>query len=462
MTTSSADGAESARAEREGKGEARGAAKEAPRYSSVVLDRSDPAFLARSPEIYAEIRAEGPVVRALHHPFPRDEGERQNLLKGERPIGEVLFVGHYENTAAALLDDRLASDPYARLTPEQRAKMPPVPEEFQPIAHSLLMMDPPDHTRLRKLVQPGFNARAMEALRPRIQRLADDLLDKAEAEAAARGEVGPERRMDLIKAFAYPLPVTVISDMLGIPEQDREAIQKLVELRVDSKDPAIMQETRKKLVGFSHYLVDLFERKRQAPADDMISQMIQAQEDGDKLNEKELLSMVFLLYLAGHVTTVNLIGNGVVALLTHPEELARFKADPGLAKGVVEETLRYWGPVDYLGAVRTAKEDMEIAGVPIPKGGQVMVGLGSANRDPAQFENPHAYDITREGAHRHIAFGKGIHLCLGAPLARIEGQIAFETLFRRFPELRLAVPAEELRWGGAAGLRGFRELPVLF
>ncbi|MDC3953985.1 cytochrome P450 family protein [Polyangium jinanense] len=437
--------------------------KEVPVLESVVLDRSDPEFLARSPEIYAEARAKGPVVRARHYPFPRDEEERKSVASGHRPVGDVLFVSHYQEAAGALLDDRLASDPYARMTPEQRAHMPPVPEELRPIVYSLLMLDPPDHTRLRKLVQPSFNARVMEALRPRIQRLTDDLLDKAEREAAARGESGPERRMDLIKAFAFPLPVTVISDMLGIPEEDRETVSRLGELRIENRDPVAMQETRKQLVQFSHYLVELFERKRRAPADDMISQMIQAQEDGDKLNDRELLSMVFLLYLAGHVTTVNLIGNGVVALLTHPEQHARFKADPaGLAKGVVEETLRYWGPVDYLGAVRTAKEDMEIAGVSIPKGGQVMLGLGSANRDPAQFDHPETYDISRADAHRHIAFGKGIHLCLGAPLARIEGQIAFETLFRRFPDLRLAVPAETLRWGGAAGLRGFRELPVLF
>lgn len=450
------------RAKHAGKEDGRGATKEAPVLEGVVLDRSDPAFLARSPEIYAEARAKGPVVRARHYPFPRDEEERKSVIEGNRPTGDVLFVNHYEEAAAALLDDRLASDPYARMTPEQRANMPPVPEELRPIVYSLLMLDPPDHTRLRKLVQPGFNARAMEALRPRIQRITDELLDKAEREAAARGESAPLRQMDLVKAFAYPLPVTVISDMLGIPEEDRETVARLGELRIENRDPGVMQETRKHLVEFSRYLVELFERKRRAPGDDMISQMIQAQEDGDKLDEQELLSMVFLLYLAGHVTTVNLIGNGVVALLTHPEQLARFKADPALAKGVVEETLRYWGPVDYLGSTRTAKEDMEIAGVSIPKGAQVMIGLGSANRDPAQFDHPEAFDISREGAHRHIAFGKGIHLCLGAPLARIEGQIAFETLFRRFPDLRLAVPAETLRWGGAAGLRGFRELPVLF
>lgn len=440
-------------------------AKEAPRVDDVVLDRSDPEFLARAYDIYAEMRAKGPVVRARHCPVVRDDDEEKRAMAGDRPIREVLFVNHYEEASAALVDDRLSSDPHVLLTPEQRAKLPPVPVELRPLAHSLLVLDPPDHTRLRKLVQPSFNARALEELRPRIQRIADDLLDKVEREAAARGEATPERRMDLIKAFAYPLPVTVISDMLGIPEEDRETVEKWAEIRADRfRDPAALEEGRKMMASFSRYFVDLFERKRRAPSNDMITQMVFAQEDGDKLSENELLSMVLLLYFAGHVTTVNLIGNGVAALLTHPAELARFKADPaGLAKGVVEETLRYWGPVDYLGAgTRTAREDMEIAGTQIPKGAQVTVGLGAANRDPSRFEDPDKYDIARADAHRHIAFGRGIHLCLGAPLARIEGQIAFETLLRRFPELRLAVPAEELRWGGAAGLRGFRELPVLF
>ncbi|KYF68787.1 cytochrome hydroxylase [Sorangium cellulosum] len=434
-----------------------------PVLDSVVLDRSDPEFLVRAYDVYAEMRAKGPIVRARHYPTLRHDDEENSARQGDRSVREVLFVNRYEDAAAALVDDRLSSDPYVTLTPEQREKLPPMLVEFRPIAHSLLVRDPPDHTRLRKLVQPSFNARALEALRPRIQRIADDLLDEAEREAAARGEATPERRMDLIKAFAYPLPVTVISDMLGIPEEDRAVVRQWAELRADGfRNPEVMEQTRKKIAAFSGYLGDLFERKRLAPADDMISQMVHAQEDGDTLSEEELLSMVFVLYFAGHVTTVNLIGNGVAALLTHPEQLARLKADPGLARGVVEETLRYWGPIDYPGTVRTAREDTEIGGTTIPKGAQVVIGLGSANRDPERFEDPDTYDISRADAHRHIAFGRGIHLCIGAPLARLEGEIAFETLFRRFPGLRLAAPAEGLRWTGSAGMRGFRELPVLF
>jgi cytochrome P450 len=166
------------------------------------------------------------------------------------------------------------------------------------------------------------------------------------------------------------------------------------------------------------------------------------------------------MYLAGHVTTVNLVGNGIVALLTHPDQLALMQADLTLAKNMVEETLRYWGPVDFV-ARRFAKEDMDVAGTPVAKGDQVTIGLASANRDPDRFANPDIFDITREDANRHVAFGRGIHVCLGAPLARVEGQVAFETLIRRYPRLRLAVPAEEIAWSGQF-LRGFRQVPLLF
>jgi cytochrome P450 len=211
------------------------------------------------------------------------------------------------------------------------------------------------------------------------------------------------------------------------------------------------EETRAGLREFTDYLRDLFERKRRIPTDDMISRLVHVEEDGEVLDVEEILATVFLMFLAGHVTTVNLVGNGVVALLTHPEQLT---------KGVVEETLRYWGPVDFIGR-RIAKEDVEVDGTVIPAGEQATVSLASANRDPERFANPDVFDISRADANRHVAFGKGIHVCLGAPLARVEGQVAFATLFKRFPELRLAVPAEEVRWGGSF-LRGFGRLPVLF
>lgn len=442
-------------------GSAAGDERETPPMEAVPLDLSDPHA---SFGIYADLRARGPVVRvcparATGGASKEQEPQFRDIFLGR----DNFFVTRYEQATAALLDDRFSVNIEGTMTPEQRAKLPPVPEEFRPLARSLLSVDAPDHTRLRKLVQPSFTARAMEALRPRIQQLADELLDKAEREAAERGEVRPERRMDLIEAFAYPLPVKVISDMLGIPQEDREQVRGWTQnlLQTDRNRGQVMsEESRGKLKEFIAYLRDLFKVKRRRPAEDLISQLVQAEEDGDRLDEDELLSMVFIIYLAGHVTTVNLIGNGVVALLTHPEQLAKFKADPGLAKGVVEETLRYWGPVDFIGR-RIARQDLELGGAQVGKGELAMVGLASANRDPGRFANPDVFDITRPDADRHIAFGKGIHVCLGAPLARVEGQIAFETLLRRFPELRLAVPAEELHWGNSL-LRGFDKVPVLY
>jgi cytochrome P450 family 107 subfamily K polypeptide 1 len=412
---------------------------------------------------YADLRAKGPVscVRFAggEEASNGNAEERRESFFG----GETFFVTHYDEVIATLLEDRFSVDPRSAMTEEQLEDQPPVPEEFQVFSRSIISLDPPDHTRLRKLVQPSFTGRGMEALRGSIQEIADDLLDRAEREAAERGEVVPERRMDLIEAFAYPFPVTVISGMLGIPREDREMIRGWTEnlLRVDRlRGGEVDEEVRAGLREFIDYLRELFERKRQAPTDDMISRLVHAEEDGDGLDEDEILATVFLMFLAGHVTTVNLIGNGVVALLRHPDQLAKLKANPELTKGVVEETLRYWGPVDFIGR-RIAKEDVEVGGTVIPTGEQATVSLASANRDPERFANPDVFDIARADANRHVAFGKGIHVCLRAPLARVEGQVAFAALFRRYPELRLAVPDEEVGWSGSF-LRGFARLPLLF
>jgi cytochrome P450 len=432
--------------------------------SQGVLDLTDPHFMNTAYATYAELRAKGDIVRvsipALEPDENDEDSEAQNQFRDF--FGrDVFFVTGYNEGHAALLDERFAVDPRVNMTPEEIAKRPPTPEEFRPFERSLLAVDPPDHTRLRRLVQPSFSAQAMEALRPRIRQIVEDLLDKAEREAAERGEKAPDRQMDLIQAFAYPMPVTVISDMVGIPLEDRTMVRGWTEqLLTNRRGRAFDKEARAKLKEFVAYLRDLFAVRRRAPTDDLISQLVHAQEDGDKLDEDELLSMVFIVYIAGHVTTVNLIGNGVVALLTHPEQFERLKADPSLAKGVVEETLRYWGPVDTI-ARRIATADVNIGGTLIPKGEHMMVGLASGSYDPTRFPDPEAFDITRADANRHMAFGKGIHLCLGAPLARIEGQIAFEALSRRLPQMRLAVPAEEVHWSNSF-LRGFAKIPVRF
>jgi cytochrome P450 len=425
----------------------------------ITLNIADPHFATNAYDIYADLRAKGPVARVL-----LDSGEASpNNAAQFRSGGETFFVTHYDEVVATLLDARFAVNPRTVLTAEELQRLPQPSEELRPLTSSLIMLDPPDHTRMRKLVQPSFTGKAMEALRGTIEQIVSDCLEQAERAAAERGEVAPNRQMDLIAAFAYPMPVTVISDLLGIPRADRETIRGWTEnlLRVDRRrGQALDEETLAGLRAFTGYLRDLFEQKRQQPADDMISRLVQADEDGDILSEDEILSMVFLLFLAGHVTTVNLIGNGVVALLSHPDQLAAFRASPQLAKGLVEETLRFWGPIDFIGR-RISKEELDLSGTTIPAGERITVSLAAANRDPAQFANPDTFDITRADANRHVAFGKGIHVCLGAPLARMEGQIAFTMLLQRFPELRLAVPIEEVQWGGTL-LRGFARLPVLF
>ena len=438
------------------------ASEQTPPAEPAELDMGDPKFMADAYGTYAELRANGPVSRVRFTGGPREaasetDGEERGFFGNQ----ETFFVTHYDEVVATLLDRRFSVDPRSGMSPEQiEQQEAQTPEEFRLFSRSIISLDPPDHTRLRKLVQPSFTGQGIQALRGSIQQVVDDLLDKVERDAAERGEAAPDRRMDLIEAFAYPFPVTVISDMLGIPREDRETIRGWTEdlLRVDRG--RIDEEVRAGLREFIDYLTDLFERKRRAPTEDMISRLVHAEEDGDALDEDEVLATVFLMFLAGHVTTVNLVGNGVVALLTHPDQLAKLRADPGLARGVVEETLRYWGPVDFIGR-RIAREDIEVGGALIPTGEQTTVSLASANRDPARFANPDVFDITRADANRHVAFGKGIHVCLGAPLARVEGHVAFDTLFRRYPDLRLAVPPEEVRWGRSF-LRGFARLPVLF
>jgi cytochrome P450 len=424
----------------------------------LALDILNPQFMATAHTTYDALREAGRVSRVK---FGSREDTDAKDPRGQFLSRESHFVTHYDDVVATLLDDRLSSDlrGLAGNSPEEGE----VPAEFRPFARSIIALDPPDHTRIRKLVQPSFTGRGMEAMRPGIQKIVDDLLDRVERESAVRGETPGNRRMELVSQFAYPFPVTVISDLLGIPLEDREQIKGWTEnlLRLDrSSEEGMNEKVRQGLIDFTAYLKDLFARKRREPGDDMISRMVLMEDDGDTLTEEETLATVFVMYLAGHVTTVNLVGNGVVALLTHPEQLARLRENPGLARNTVEETLRYWGPVDFIGR-RTAMVDMEIAGTPVARGDQVAVGLASANRDPERFADLDTFNITREDANRHIAFGKGIHVCLGAPLARVEGQVAFETLIRRYPELRLAAPADDITWSGSV-LRGFQQVPLFF
>lgn len=412
----------------------------------------DPAFKDRAYRVYADLRERAPVSTAT------------------LPNGRTLwFVARYDDALAVLRDyARFANDPgaifteeqlegmYAQLlthlTPEQVERVKEVDEA---ISRHLLGVDPPDHTRLRKLVSRSFTPKYVEELRPRVQQIADDLLDAVEARLAAEGT----RTFDLVDAFAYPLPLTVIAEMLGIPVAMRDQFRDWSSAAVEFNPGELGDpDLNRRLFEFVEYMRSLIADKREHPGDDLVSALVQVEEEGDRLSEQELLAMIFLLIVAGHETTVKLIGNGTLALFEHPDQFARLKADPGLVRTLVEEALRYSGPVEHA-LPRFAREDVEVAGVTIPKGSEVVVLLASADRDPSQFPDPDRFDIGREPG-RHLAFGMGIHACLGAPLARIEGQVAFRSLLARFPDIRLAEPRTELHWRPGGLLRGLDRLPV--
>jgi cytochrome P450 len=364
------------------------------------------------------------------------------------PLGFWVLT-RYADVIASLRDPRLIKEPIAAFVAARFGMAVP-----PGLGLSMLDRDPPDHTRLRGLVSKAFTPKALESLRPRIQQIVDGLLDQIER----RGE------MDLIEEFAYPLPVIVICEMLGVPVEDHERF-KHWGLDIARGLDAIMlppdSEVGKRSVSgrraLAEYFRALIAERRAAPRDDMLSALIAAEEAGDKLSEEELLASCILLLVAGHETTVNLIGNGTLALLKHPEQLRRLRENPGLIGSAVEELLRYDGPVQR--TARIPSEDLVIGGKTIPKGEMVMPFLGAANRDPAQFPDPDRLDITRTD-NRHIAFGMGIHFCLGAPLARMEGQIAISTLLRRLPKLALASQLPEHRQ--SLTLRGLVSLPVGF
>lgn len=319
---------------------------------------------------------------------------------------------------------------------------------------SMLFRDPPDHTRLRGLVSRAFTPRVVEGLRPRIQQIVDGLLDRVQGAG----------RMEVISDLAYPLPVTVISEMLGVPEEDRERIKQWsadIARSLDAiglpTDQGIADRGRTGRRAIGDYFRSLIPDRKKRPRGDLLSLLIEAEEQGDKLSEGELLATCVLLYIAGHETTVNLIGNGLLALLRHPEELERLRDAPSLIQSAVEELLRYDGPVQRTARITNA--DVELGEHKIPKGSMVVPVIGAANRDPAHFPDPDRLDVSRPD-NRHIAFGFGIHFCLGAPLARLEGQITLGTLLHRLP--RLALSTERPEWRESQVLRGLKALPVSF
>ena len=388
----------------------------------------DPEFVADPYPTYHRLRTEDPVHRS--------------------PLGFWVLT-RYEDVVGVLRDHRFAKEAIAAFVAQKLGV-----EQATGVGISMLDRDPPDHTRLRSLVCKAFTPRVVEGLRPRIQQIVGELLDHAEDRHA----------MDVIEDFAYPIPVIVICEMLGVPVEDHERFRgwsldlaRGLDAAMLGPQSEVAQRSMTARRALAEYFRELIAERRDAPRADLLSALIQAEEAGDKLSENELLATCILLLVAGHETTVNLLGNGILALLRHPDQLRLLRENPGMIGGAVEELLRYDGPVQR--TARVPSVDAVIAGHKIEAGDMVMPFIGAADRDPAHFADPDRLDLARAD-NRHVAFGMGIHFCLGAPLARLEGQIGINALLHRFPKLALATDRPHYRQ--SLTLRGLTSLPVAF
>ncbi len=390
-----------------------------------------------------------PETRADPYPFYR-------WLREHDPVRHAVdgswIVTRYPDGATLLRDPRVSTNPaWLREGAVQGAEHHPVRQ----VGTALMMfLDPPDHTRLRSLVSKAFTPKVVESMRPRVQALVDELVDA----------VAPKGEIDLVSEVAYPLPVAVICELLGVPSFDRALFRQLSSdasrlLDGGALDPASQERGLVAGMQLFQYFTDLVEERRPHPGPDLLSAMIAAEEAGDRLTHQELITTATLLFVAGHETTTNLIGNAVLALLRHRDQLERLRADPTLIRTAVDELLRYDSPVQFTARITTA--DLEIGGRPIPAGDQVIVVVGAANRDPEQFPDPDRLDVGRPlEQNRHLSFAAGPHYCLGAALARLEAQVALNTIIRRLPDLELVTTAPEYREHWV--LRGVKELRVAF
>ncbi len=395
-----------------------------------------------------------PECRANPYPLYHELRARGAVFWDER-IGGWVVTGHAE-VMAILRDPRVSARRFmldtAWIPEEQRATLGP---PIEALSRLLLFVDPPSHTRLRRLISKAFTPRIVEGMRTHIQQHVDDLLDA----------VAEQGSFDVIRDLAYPLPAIVIAEMLGVPPGDRDQFTRwtrdfnVLLNGMDGKGRFLTPETAMQMLQSMIQLMDYFRaiiaRRADAPKDDLLQVLLEAEEQGDVLSEMELLGNCLFLLAAGHMTTTNLLGNGTLTLLKHPDQLQLLKDDPSLVTTAVMELLRYESPIQSTG--RVAKEDMEVGGQHINAGQEFMLSLGAANRDPAQFPDPDRLDI-RRSENRHLAFASGIHFCAGAPLANIEVQIVFNTLFRRFPDLRLE--EETPYWQGGLIFRGLKSLPA--
>jgi cytochrome P450 len=396
----------------------------------MPYDLFSPRFKRNPYPTFATMRTEAPVYA---HKTPKGQ--------------TIWYVTRYHDVLTVLKD-------YERFVKDVRSVQPSAgaaetPNTHQAINQNMLFADPPNHTRLRALINQAFTSRRVAAMAPRIQAIADELLDQVQVAG----------QMDLMTAYALPLPVVVIAEMLGIPAAARtEVFASSQAIISPGRHRLSFRARRRKVQAFIAYLRQILAQRQRDPHDDLITALVQAEQAGDKLTEMELSSMVALLLVTGHETVVNLIGNGLLALLKHPQQLALLKADPGLIAPAIEELLRFDGPVET-STTRWARTDLTFHDQAIQRGDVVRAVIAAANRDPAIFSHPDQLDLTRQD-NRHLGFGQGIHYCLGAPLARLEAEIALLTLLQRLPNLRLAVPPNQLHWHSGTLFRGLQSLPV--
>jgi cytochrome P450 len=393
-----------------------------------VPDLASPRFKANPHPFYARLRSEAPVLRT-----------RMALW-----LPKMWLITRYDDVLSVIKDPQRFSNVYL-------AKIPWTPRWMRPYYQHILVLDPPDHTRLRALVGKAFTPRLVAELRGRIETLCDALLDAG----LAKGQ------MDLVRDYALPIPMTIIADLLGIPKGERRKFAGWTN-RLAASTSGTLPDMLKSLPSawqFLRYFRTLIEKHRTTNSDDLLSALIRAEEAGDKLSEEELLGMVMLLLVAGYETTVNLIATGTLVLLENPKQRQLFISSPNLVESAIEELLRYTSPADFA-SPRVAREDVTIGAATIRGGDLVLLVLGSANRDASRFADPDTLDLARE-PNKHLALGTGVHFCVGAPLARLEGEIALTKLFTRFPNLRLAAPAASLRWRRGLAFRGLRRLPVM-
>lgn len=398
-------------------------------------DLKTPAAMADPYPIYARMLAEAPV-------------------HWSKSMGGWV-VARYDDVSRYLRDPRLSAsrlEPLAQLLPEDtRRRMAPV---LDTASRWTLLLDPPEHTRLRSVTQKGFSPKVLQAVRPRVELLANSLLDAVQS----KGE------MELIADFALPLPAMVIADLLGAEPEDYPRFSGWSKsmaraFAVSEFSDGFIDELNRSFLEMGDYLRRRIEDRRRARGHDLISHLLDVQQQGAPISDEEIQAECMLLLMAGHETTVNLIGTSTRLLLQHPEQAQKLRDDPSLMPSAIDEFLRYDGTVKWL--TRMAREDMEIGGARIDAGDLVVPLVGAANRDPAQFPDPDRFDITRTQS-RHIAFGIGPHFCEGAPLARIEMEIAMNTLLRRMPRLRFAVPADTLAWDEVSHMRCLKALPLAF